>query len=82
MTETLKGILNEEGFNIEDTCPAPKLMLQSAELAERYHLSHKDVSSIGEEINREFGETPEVFVRHPDGYTAYLHYEIFTCRAT
>jgi hypothetical protein len=81
VTETLKDILNEEGFNVEDTCPAPKLLLQSAELAERYHLSHKDMSSIGEEIKREFGEIPEVFVRRPEGYTAFLHYGIFTCRA-
>ena len=81
MTETLKRILNEEGFTVEDTCPAPKLMLKSVELAERYSLSNKDASSIGEEICRRFGETPEVFVQHDDGYTAYLHYEIFTCRA-
>ncbi len=81
MTDTLSRILNEEGFNVENICPAPKLMLKSAELAERYCLSNKEVSSIGEEISRRFGETPEVFVLHDDGYTAYLHYEIFICRA-
>ena len=80
-TEALNLILSEEGFNVEDTCTAPKLMLKSADLVERYNLSHKEVVFIGEEISRTFGEIPEVFVRYPDGYTAYLHYQIFTCRA-
>jgi hypothetical protein len=81
VTETLNRILNEEGFTVEGTCPAPELMLKSAELAERYHLNDQEVNSIGEEIRRRFGETPGVFVRQHDGYAAYLHYEIFNCRA-
>ncbi|RPJ63812.1 MAG: class I SAM-dependent methyltransferase [Dehalococcoidia bacterium] len=81
VTGTLNRILNEEGFIVEDICPAPILILKSADLAERYHLSDQEISSIGEEISHRFGETPEVFIRQNDGYAAYLHYEIFTCRA-
>ena len=81
VTGTLNRILNEEGFSVENTFPAPKLMLKSAELAERYHLSDQEVNSIGEEISHRFGEVPQVFIRQHDGYAAYLHYEIFTCSA-
>jgi len=81
VTGTLSSILSEEGFDVENTCPAPELLLESAELAERYHLSHEEVSAIGDEISGSFGEVPGVFVRNGDSYSAYLHYEIFTCRA-
>jgi hypothetical protein len=81
VTGVLTSILNEEGFSVENTCSAPGLMLKSTELAERYDLNDQEVKLIGEEISHSYGEVPGVFVRRHDGYEAYLHYAIFTCRA-
>jgi len=77
----LKICLKEEGLAVRATCPAPKLLLSSQDLAERYHLMEEDVCRIRAEISQLYGEAPEVFVVTPNGFTAYLHYQIFTCVA-
>lgn len=81
LSKELSKILDEEGFCIEYNCQAPALELKSLELGKRYHLSQQEITSIGKEIIHDFGETPGVFVLDHEGYTAFLHYEIFTCRA-
>lgn len=77
----LKAYLKEEGWTVHAVCPAAKLLLTSHDLAERYRLSEEEVCRIRDEISQLYGEAPEVFVVAPNGFTAYLHYQIFTCAA-
>jgi SAM-dependent methyltransferase len=77
----LKECLEKEGWAVEDISPAPKLALTSDDLARRYHLSADDVNRIREEISCKHGKKPGVFEATSKGFTAYLHYRIFTCIA-
>lgn len=77
----LKAALKKAGFLLCDVGPAPPLRLDSDDLAERYGLGAELVASIREEVGREFGERPGVFASAGEGFTAWLHYSIFTCRA-
>ena len=56
-------------------------MAAAAELAERYSLTEEEVRSLREELAREFGEVPGVFQPEGEGFTSWLHYQVFTCRA-
>lgn len=73
--------LREEGWAVQAIQSAPKIPLPSCDLVERYHLSEEDVRCICDEMTRLHGEAPEVFLVTPDGFEAYLHYQIFTCVA-
>jgi len=44
-------------------------------------LRGEEVASIREEVGREFGARAGVFAASGEGFTAWLHYSIFTCRA-
>jgi SAM-dependent methyltransferase len=78
--DELKAALKEAGFSLCEIRPAPPLRLDSGDLAERYELSAAQVASIREEVVREFGERPGVFSSAGEGFTAWLHYSIFTCQ--
>ena len=77
----LKTCLEETGLAVHSIHAVPKLCLTSQDLAERYRLSREEVRGIRAEISQEYGETPAVFVVTPNGFTAYLYYQIFTCVA-
>jgi len=77
----LCDILCQAGWQVVQVRPAPPLALESADLAERYQLSETDVATIRDTLNSEFGSTPAVFAPKPGGFTAWLHYAIFICRA-
>lgn len=79
--DELEAALEEAGFALREIGPAPPLRLDSVDLAERYGLRREEVASIREEVGREFGERAGVFVETREGFTAWLHYSIFTCRA-
>ena len=79
--DELEAALEKAGFSLCDVGPAPPLRLDSGDLAERYGLGADLVASIREGAGREFGERPEVFISTGEGFTAWLHYSIFTCRA-
>ena len=79
--DDLEAALGEAGFSLCEVRPAPPLRLDSCDLAERYGLGADLVASIREGAGREFGERPEVFISTGEGFTAWLHYSIFTCRA-
>jgi len=80
--DELRKELETAGLEICDTEPAPPLALTSADLAERYHLSGDDMQTVAEELPRRFGPVPAVFSPAADGFTAWLHYHILTCRRT
>jgi O-methyltransferase involved in polyketide biosynthesis len=77
----LKTALEEKQLAVRNICLAPRLCLKSGDLAKRYRLTRKDVINIRREVSRSFGEIPDVFDLTEDGFTAYLHYQIFTCLA-
>jgi len=79
--DELGTALGEAGFSLCEIKPAPPLQLDSGDLAERYELSAELVASIREEVGRKFGERSGVFTPSGEGFTAWLHYSIFTCRA-
>ncbi len=55
--------------------------LDTFDLAERYGLGADQVASIRVEAVRDLGERQGVFASLGGGFTAWLHYSIFTCRA-
>ncbi len=63
------------------TQPAPPLELTSRDLARRYGLSPGDIARIRSEMSDEFGEIDGVFELQPDGFSAWLHYRIWSCTA-
>jgi SAM-dependent methyltransferase len=79
--DELEAALGKAGFSLNEVRAAPPLRLDSCDLAERYGLGADLVASIREEVGREFGERLGVFTQSGEGFTAWLHYSIFTCRA-
>jgi hypothetical protein len=79
--EVLIPILESTGWQITHIADVPRLRLASDELKERYQLSDDTVRKIRERIMRDFGEIEGVLEETPDGFTAYLSYKIFRCRA-
>ena len=77
----LEFLLKRAGFEITTVVPGPPLLLDSASLAERYHLTPEQVLAIRDELEREFGTERNVFRPEPEGFKSWLHYHIFTCRA-
>ena len=73
--------LREEGWEIEEVKLAPSLALTMPELAERYNVDQEILLSLGQEILSAYGPTPGTFVPAAEGFTAYLGYNIITCRA-
>ena len=79
--DELEAALEKAGFILCEVRSAPPLQLDSGDLAERYGLGAEQVASIRELVDREFGERPGVFTTSGKGFTAWLHYSIFTCYA-
>jgi SAM-dependent methyltransferase len=77
----LEAALEKAGFLLCEVRAAPPLRLDSCDLAERYELSAAQVASIREVVGQKFGERPGVFTSAGDGFTAWLHYSIFSCQA-
>jgi hypothetical protein len=80
-TDDLRTLLVQSGWSVISVEPAPLLPLTSDDLAKRYGLNEGKVREICSVITREFSETGDVFRKTPDGFCAYLHYQIFTCVA-
>jgi hypothetical protein len=76
----LRQTLIETGWQVVGYEAAQSLRLISSELAERYTLSQEDVAEIRQEMVMKFN-SPAVFTADNAGFTAFLHYRIFTCRA-
>jgi hypothetical protein len=77
----LEFLLNKAGFEVLSAVAAPSLILDSPSLATRYDLTDELVQAIRDELLEDFGALPHVFQPEPVGFTAWLHYHIFTCRA-
>jgi len=77
----MEPLLKEIGWSICQVRPAPKIPLDSMDLAERYSLSPQQIISIREEIAQGYNQKPEVFTFTEDGFLAWLQAYIFTCKA-
>jgi len=77
----LRARLAAAGWAVASVRPAPTLALDSAELAVRYGLDEAEMRRIATEMASEFGADESVFRRKSGGFSADLHYRIFTCRA-
>ncbi len=77
----LESTLNDSGFAVYDIVSAPKIKLESNDLAERYQLSPQQKIKIQREIKQQYGQKKEVFNSSQENFTAWLHYSIFSCRA-
>jgi O-methyltransferase involved in polyketide biosynthesis len=78
---TLKSILTEVGFYVYDICQSPNLQLDSTDLTERYHLNPHQITLIQKQIEQQYGQKPLVYTCSPDHFKAWLHYNLFSCRA-
>jgi SAM-dependent methyltransferase len=79
--EQLHEILEKTGWKIESVSDAPKLTLSCEDLAERYCLDSEVIRQISNDTNKQYGQKKNVFELTQNGFCAYLHYKIFTCRA-
>ena len=81
-TDKLKSMLTDTGFHVCDIYPTTKLQLDSNDLTERYHLNPQQRTLIQKQIAKQYNQRPQVFTCTPDHFTAWLHYNIFSCKAT
>jgi len=79
--DTLKSVLNNVGFQVYDICNASKLQLDSTDLTERYLLNPEQVTLIQKEIEQKYGQKPQIYTCSPNHFIAWLHYNIFSCKA-
>ncbi|MDO9585425.1 MAG: hypothetical protein Q7I93_02945, partial [Syntrophales bacterium] len=74
----LKKCLEDSGWRVTATTPAPSLLLTSDDLGRRYALDTSDLARIRNKITRTFGKMNSVFRITPSGFHATLHYRIYT----
>jgi trans-aconitate methyltransferase len=79
--DALKSVLNDVGFQVYDICHASSLQLDSADLTERYQLNPQQVTLIQKQIEQKYGQKPQIYTCYPNHFIAWLHYNIFSCKA-
>ena len=80
--QKLCDTLSRAGFEVIKVSKTSPLTLTSEELMSRYQLSPEQIKKIIEAVNNKLnGQEEGVFESTTDGFTAYLHYSIFSCRA-
>ena len=79
--EQLRQLLENTGWKIESVSDAPKLTLTCEDLAKRYNLKPRIIIAIRRSIVKHYGQIKDVAELTEDGFRAYLHYKIFTCKA-
>jgi len=77
----LEFLLNRAGWEVVEVAPGPPLKLDSPSLAARYDLTDEMVQAIRDELAEDYGHLRHVFEPQEQGFTTWLHYHIFTCRA-
>lgn len=69
------------GYFADPEVARPLVDAIAAAMAEGYQLSEGQVLAIRDELGREFHHLKEVFRPEREGFTAWLHYHVLTCRA-
>jgi hypothetical protein len=73
--------LEKAGWRITSVAPAPILTLTSADLGKRYRLRKHRLTDIRDALSGCCCGKRNVLSLSPDGFCAYLHYQILTCVA-
>ena len=80
--ETLRNTFDKTGFELIHSSDAPTLNLTSDDLSTRYNVKQPEIPEILKKLQEESQTTKNrVFTPTPNGFTAYLPYTIFICRA-
>jgi len=74
--------LEEAGWRVLGSIPGPAMVMGSAELAFRYHVTHDQIVDLSERVLGGFNMVPDAFAPMPDGFTLRTDYHIFTSMAT
>ena len=75
-------VLENESFEVTGIAKAPSLELSSESLMTRYFFDKERMGEIVDAVLNEFGKDKQgVFNIVPEGFNAYLHYMIFSCKA-
>jgi len=77
----LRRLLDASGWKIRFEITAPPVKLDSEDLARRYQLGKAACEAIRTSLSERFGEKDGIFRLTPVGFTACLHYRIWTCEA-
>lgn len=77
----LCNILEKESFEVIDISKVPSLELSSESLMKRYYFDKQKMQKIIDTLLTEAKEKDGVFHLTPGGFSAFLHYRVFTCRA-
>ena len=77
--DALCGCLREEGWRVQEVCPAPPLRLRSADLMSRYTLDETDLRRILEDRSLTTAVPDDVFQKTNRAFCAFLHYSIYVC---
>jgi O-methyltransferase involved in polyketide biosynthesis len=80
-TEALTSVLNEVGFQVYSVFSVAELRLDSTDLTERYGLSPDQLNGIQKQIDHQYGQKSQVYTCSLEHFTAWLHYNIFCCKA-
>ena len=79
--ETLCNTFDKTGFELIHSSDAPTLNLTSDDLSNRYNVKQSEIPEILNKLQEETKTVNRVFTPTQDGFTAYLPYTIFICRA-
>lgn len=79
--DALKSLLKSAGFQVYNICPASNLQLDSTDLTERYLLNPEQVTLIQKQIEQKYGQKRQIYTCSPKHFIAWLHYNIFSCKA-
>ena len=79
--DSLKSVMDDVGFQVYDIRNASNLQLDSKDLMERYQLNPEQVTAIQKQIEQKYGQKTQIYTCAPHHFTAWLHYNIFSCKA-
>lgn len=80
-TDEVLGFLDLAGWRVLEFIPAPALVMDSDELAYRYHVTVDEIRALSEKVLSGFKTVPDAFRATRDGFTVRVDYHIFTSKA-
>jgi trans-aconitate methyltransferase len=78
---SLKSVLDDVGFQVYDIRNASNLQLDSKDLMERYQSNPEQMTLIQKQIQQKYDQKTQIYTCSPRHFTAWLHYNIFSCKA-
>jgi len=75
----LADLLEETGWEVTQSCSAPQLCFTAGEMQDRYRFSDGDLVAINKAIDNSKGCCAAI--NSADGFTGFLEYRVFVCKA-